>query len=269
MALALGLGAGAAAAEVVPGRPDESIQQAYPIGESQTVTGAFDDSSYDDVDYLAFNVTSAHETLEFTIANTTQDCVDPNDAGCPVYATLMDGTDHQVGGDVSAAGTIATYGDTEVFDWTFSSPGTYYMLMESNGDEAPGNPSYSVRFSAPSPGGQSPSGGGGPPIVRSFKVAPRQRGAVVSARLVLGRPTAVLFATVFAPRHKPRFVARLKRRNLTAGSHRLLIRLPPFWRRRLMRSHRLPLLLKVVVSTVSGQHATVSRHLTLTPATRP
>ncbi|HUZ30062.1 MAG TPA: hypothetical protein VMU90_12515 [Solirubrobacteraceae bacterium] len=144
-----GLMLSAANAEVVPGQTDESIQQSYPLTAGHTYTGAFDNTTYDDVDYLAFHVTQANQTLQFTVANTTQSCADPNDAGCPVYATLMDANDQQLGGDTSDAGTIATDGDTEVIQWQFQAPGTYYLLMESNGDLAPGNPAYSVTFGVP------------------------------------------------------------------------------------------------------------------------
>jgi hypothetical protein len=50
------------------------------------------------------------------VQNTTPNCQDPYDAGCPVYATLMDSTgQNQVGGSNSDAGTVATNGDTEAF----------------------------------------------------------------------------------------------------------------------------------------------------------
>jgi len=265
----------AASAEVVSGQPDESIQQAYPINQGITYSGAFDDSSYDDVDYLAFQVSQPGQTLEFTVANTTQACIDPNDAGCPVYATLMDAGDQQVGGDGSAAGTIATSADTEVFDWTFATPGTYYLLMESNGDESPGNPSYSVNFGAPGAGtGGSGSGAGGSatgsgptgapaPIIKSLTVSPRQRGVVVRGRVVLGRPAASLSATLFARGQRPRFVGRLEERDLAAGSHQLAIRLTPRYRRRLKRRHHLSLLLRLTARTASGQRATLSSRISL------
>jgi hypothetical protein len=255
----------AADAEVVAGQPDESIQQAYPISAGHTYTGAFDTTNYDDVDYLAFQVTQANQTLEFTVANTTQNCADPNGAGCPVYATLMDSNDQQVGGDASAAGTIATNGDTEVFDWTFAAPGTYYVLMESNGDEAPGNPSYSIVFGAPANGGTGGTGGTSTsPLVRSLIVRPHQRGAAVSGRAVLGQPGARLFATLFAPGQRPRFVARLMQQNLAVGSHRFSLPLSAGYRARLKRRHHLSLLLKLTVATSAGQHLAVSRRVTLT-----
>jgi len=37
-----------------------------------------------------------------------------------VYATLIDQTKHQVGGDASSAGTVATVDDKETIDWTFA-----------------------------------------------------------------------------------------------------------------------------------------------------
>jgi hypothetical protein len=51
-----GAATSAASGEVVPGRPDESIQQAYPIASATTYSGVFDDTNYTDVDYLALDV---------------------------------------------------------------------------------------------------------------------------------------------------------------------------------------------------------------------
>lgn len=104
-----------ASADVSGAGPDETASSAYgPLKGDVTYSGAF--ASQDDVDYLTFTVSAAAETLEFTVQNTTPNCQDPYDAGCPVYATLMDSTgQNQVGGSNSDAGTVATNGDTEAF----------------------------------------------------------------------------------------------------------------------------------------------------------
>ena len=263
VSVALGAGGPAistANGDVVSGQPDETIQQAYPIAHGHTYSGAFDDTSYEDVDYLAFTVTSANQTLQFTVANTTQTCNDPNDAGCPVYATLMDANNQQLGGDSSDAGTIATNSDTEVLSWTFASPGTYYLLMESDSDLTPGNPSYTVAFGAPTAGGP---GGAGPaaPLVRSFTVPSQQHGARVRARVVLGQSQVRLNASLIAGQH--RVVARLIRQGLGPGAHRLVLRLPRADRARLKRKHHLSLVLKLAVTSASGQRMSLSRHVTL------
>jgi len=187
--------------------PDESVSQAYgPLESGSAHSGAF--ASVNDVDYLSFVVGTAGQTLNFGVQNTTQVCNDPYAAGCPVYATLMDSSGmNQLGGDGSGAGTIATSGDTETFSWTFTQPGTYYLLMESDGDLPPGSPSYAVSLtstnapassgssggsgalagSGPATGVNAPGGAEGPPspIVRELHISRRQRGRAVAAELVL------------------------------------------------------------------------------------
>lgn len=250
--------------EVTPGTPDESIHQAYgPIKARVTYSGAFDNTNYVDVDYLKFDVATAGQTLEFTVANTTQSCNDPNNAGCPVYATLMDQTDSQVGGDASGAGTIASANDTEVFDWTFAQPGTYYLLIESRGDLSPASPSYQVSFvpkSGTGGGGGTSGGGTPPPIVKSLKVVAQQRGPAVIATFVLGQPAARMRATLVASQ---RLVATVTRRNLSAGTYRLVIRLPTPWRHKLKLAYHLALRLKLTVVTASGQQVSFTRRVTL------
>ena len=158
--LALVLPAGAPA-DVIGAGPAEYPAAAYgPVAPGQVVPGAF--SGPADVDYLSFVVARAGETLQFTVRNTTAACQDPFDAGCPVYLTLMDPTGlSQVGGATSDAGTIATYGDTETFTWAFDAPGTYYMLLESDGDLPGGSPTYGVAVTLPAAPPSSGSGGSG------------------------------------------------------------------------------------------------------------
>ena len=247
-----------ARAEVVSGTPDETIQQAYgPIVTNKTYSGGFDDASYDDVDYLAFKVASAGESFVFTVTNTTQSCNDPDQTSCPVWATLMDSNNQQVGGDTSSAGTDAvTAGNVEKVNWTFAQPGTYYVLMESNGDEAPGSPSYTISFTSSSPA----------PVLSYLSVPPHQRGTSVGARFVLGQPAGSVVATLLAlqsgGRQTP--VTSVRRFNLAAGSRRLTIRLPAKWRRTLARNHHLSLLLKLRVVSAAGQRASKSRRFSLT-----
>jgi len=249
-----------AGAEVVAGTPDESIPEAYgPMAPGTAYSGAFDNTSYDDVDYLAFRVTQAGQTLEFTVANTTSPCNDPDEAGCPVYATLMDDTDQQVGGDSSSAGTVATAGDLEQIDWTFAQPGTYYLLMESNGDEAPGSPSYTVGYTVL--GGSVPAGNPAP-VLKSLTVARRQHGSAVLGRLVLGQPVAVLQARLVAGH---RLVRMLTQRAVSSGAHRLRLPLPGYWRARLKRAHSLALVLRLTLVTASGRRLSYRRPVTVSP----
>ena len=251
-------GAPAAVADINGGGPDETIAQAYgPLAQGLAYNGAF--VRQDDVDYLAVTVAHAGETLEFALRNTTPTCNDPDDQGCPVYATVMDSHDQQVGGPDSDAGTIATYGDSEAFDWTFQSPGTYYVLMESNGDLTPGNPAYAVSIRPPTCAG---CGGAGRthPIVKSLKVAPRQRGNVVRATIVLGQPVKRLRAALTSA---GALVARISRRHLAAGRYRLALRLSPTFKTKLQRRHRLSLRLRIRVVSQAGLSRTYVQKVTL------
>lgn len=267
--------------------PDESVSQAYgPLESGSAHSGAF--ASVNDVDYLSFVVGTAGQTLNFGVQNTTQVCNDPYAAGCPVYATLMDSSGmNQLGGDGSGAGTIATSGDTETFSWTFTQPGTYYLLMESDGDLPPGSPSYAVSLtstnapassgssggsgalagSGPATGVNAPGGAEGPPspIVRELHISRRQRGRAVAAELVLGQPAAQLRAELLIPhRHGgPTTIAHRTLRGLPAGAHRLALGLPGPYRRRLGRGRQLSLLLRITILTSSGEHLEYTRRVTL------
>lgn len=255
-----------AGADVNGAGPDETPAQAYgPLQLNAPVSGAFTDSS--DEDYLAFTVARAGQTLDFTLQNTTASCADPNGAGCPVYATLMDSSgQNQVGGDQSAAGTIATSGDTETFAWTFAQAGTYYVLLESNGDLPAGSPSYRVTLTAPSGTGSSTSGGTPPPLVRACTVPPRQHGYAVAAKLVLGQVAARVRALVLMalPHGRSQKVAAKTLRGLSAGTHRFRFALSPVARAQLKRGRRLSLSLRLSVVPRSGAAVTCVNRLTLT-----
>jgi hypothetical protein len=288
------LSTSSAGADVEPGNiAAETIQTAYPIQPNATYSGAFnpDTTTYHDLDYLAFTVASAGETLEFVVQNTTQPCNDSYDLGCPVYATLMDGTNQQVGGDSSAAGTWAPNGDTEIFDWTFGVPGTYYLLMESNGNDPAGTPTYAVRYGVLATGGGSsggtyngPTGGtsgatyGGPGsgglmpgrgsfLVPSLRVVPHQRGTAVTVSFTLGLPTRSLMATLLVPRrHKAaKPILTASRGPMGTGLHSLSLKLPAAYRRELKQRHILSLLVRVAFVGAAGQRLVYTRAVSLKP----
>lgn len=236
-----------------PGRDDPAG-----VWSARSYSGAF--ATPDDVDYLAFDVASAGESLRFTVSNTLQSCNSPDLDSCPLYATLMDQTNQQVGGDTSSAGTVATVDDTETIDWTFAQPGTYYLLMESNGNLANGQPTYVVQFGPPPPagggggsghggghGGGGSVGGGSGPIVNSLTVARHQRGNWVAARVALAEPAASVRETLFAlhPGGRRTYVASSTRRQLAARRYRLSIRLSAPYRQALMLRHHLSLSLTI------------------------
>lgn len=250
------ISASPAKADIVGAGSDESIPQAYgPLLESMTYTGAF--TGPQDVDYLSFAVTSAGESLHFTVSNTMQSCDSPDQDSCPLYATLMDQTNNQVGGDTSSAGTVATVNDTETIDWTFAQPGTYYLLMESNGNLPAGQPTYTVRIGPPAATA---------PIVKSIQVARRQRGNLVTGRVVLGQPAASLRASLFALGRGGRqtYIASLTRRPVTARTYPLAIHLPASYREALKLRHTLSLVLKITIAPASGAPLNYTRRVTLT-----
>ena len=53
--------------------------------------------------------------------------------GCPVYGTLLDAGGAQLGGEDSGAGTGPVTDDSpaDVIDWTFATPGRYYLAMDA------------------------------------------------------------------------------------------------------------------------------------------
>jgi hypothetical protein len=260
-------------AEIEPGNiPAETIQSAYQTQPGFTYQGAFEPDTvagYHDLDYLAFTVTNPGETLEFTVQNTTQG-VDPNRyEWCPVYASILNGANILV---ANGAGTVATYQDTEVFDWTFASAGTYYLVMESNGDMPAGDPTYAVSYAVVAPGAAAGSGtpgsaGANPgqpapkrlPLVRSLRVLEKQHGRSVTATIRLGMRSS-LMASLFLPGvSRPVTVTRA---SLKAGRHKLVLRLPSLdWG--VVKRSGLSLALRISVRGAAGASATYARPVTL------
>jgi hypothetical protein len=268
-------GAAPASADIQPGNiRADSIQAAYATQPNTTYTGAFqpDTATYHDLDYLALTVQNPGETVEFTLQNTSL-CTPPgNYEYCPVYLSLLNQSNTLI---ADGAGTIATYNDTEWFDWTFQTPGTYYMVMESNGDEPAGNPTYAVSYKVVSQGSQSSGAPGGnpgsnpnpnhgqpakAPLVRSLRVASKQHGRTVRALLRLGRRGSV-HATLRL-RGSPRSIVTLRRGSLGPGSHRLSLRMPASYQKAL--TYGLLVNLRISVRGRSGPSRTFSEDLLVT-----
>lgn len=173
MALTVAAAAPVAAADVFG--PDESIQAAGgPLAAGTVYSGTF--VSAQDIDYLSFEVPQP-ETLRFDVANTLTSCrpymiqpapgepapyIEPYPA-CPLWATLIDEAGQQLGGEGSAAGTgRVEYHSYEEVEWTFSAPGRYYVVLESDycgGHEAECQlPSFTISYNVVPP---VVSGGGG------------------------------------------------------------------------------------------------------------
>lgn len=231
--------------------PDDSIGQAFgPLVAGMSYSGAF--KSATDVDYLALDVTAAGQALHFDVTNTVRGCGFPNFAGCPVYATLIDGQGQQLGGEGSAAGTgpVTTDSSSDVIDWTFAAPGRYYVAMDSDGDL----PTYSLRYRVLDAGNASVDSAR-PPII-SLRVL-RQRGAVVRARMNVGR--ALSAAVVWLQDAGRRAVAVKSLGAVGAGKRTVKLRLDARTRRALARRGRLTLRLRVAAAPVTGTTQTVRR----------
>jgi len=276
VAAALPLAPAPAAADVAG--PDDSIGQAFgPLAADTSYSGRFRTPA--DVDYLAFDVARAGQTLHFDVANTVRDCSSPDLTGCPLYATLIDGEGRQLGGEGSSAGTgqVTEYSPLDGIDWTFGAAGRHYLVMDSDGDL----PTYALRYHEPAqPAGSSPGTGSGagagaeggagsptaadPPVtppIASLRVAPRQRGAVVSARLRIGRPLRTL--TVRLERAGSRRASpALAVQRVTApgpGRRTVRLRLNAVARRALAARGRLAVRLRVVAVPVTGSAQTLLR----------
>jgi hypothetical protein len=274
-------------ADIVGAGPDETPSQAYgPLVLNSPVSGAFVNQS--DVDLLSFDIAAAGETRYFTLANTTTDCQDPNDAGCPVYATVMDQTGlNQIGGPTSDAGTLATAQDTETFGVSFPSAGTYYVEIESNGDLPPGTPTYRFMVSdspsattvsagsggtaattppassgtspSASPGTSSPSTGAS--LIDSLHVAARQRGDRIRMVLWTGRAARAVRVRLTLVGSRSVVAAR-SLFAVAPGRHQIALTLPARLRRRLRAAHSLKLVLTVTATPPAGIPVMRTRRIT-------
>jgi hypothetical protein len=210
-------------------------------------------------DYLKFTVASAGETIEFTDQNTTKG-INPNtcDQFCPVYLSLVDSNFTGLG---DGSGTIATYGDTEVFDWTFQSPGTYYMVMESDGDV---NLSYAASYRTGSGTCTHHCSTGSPPVspplVRVVRVVPNQRGTTVKATLTLGQWAKSTRVSLLL---HGRMIVAIRRSPLSPGRHTWALALPARDKRMLAARHKLSLVVRMTVHGKSGLAETFNRRVTL------
>ena len=299
-ALALLAAAPAAMADLQTGSGTvvaDTAATAYPAQPGVTYQGTLnpDTATYHDLDYLSFTV-GAGETIQFTDQNTTTSS-DPKfpltcDEYCPVYLSLDKPNPNyppppDALGLCDGAGTIATYADTEIFNWTFGQAGTYYMIMESDGDLPM---SYAVRYKIVSSSGGTDScqaasssgsgckhhchsGGGGspgsttspppaspPPLVRFVRVSPAQTGTNVKATITLGQ-WAKYVRIALLLRHKA--IRSIRRSPVGPGRHRYKLVLPAVDQRMLAARHKLSLAVQITVHGRSGVTQIFNRHVML------
>jgi hypothetical protein len=275
----------------------DTAATAYPSQPGVTYNGTLntDTATYHDLDYLALTA-NAGETIEFTFQNTTVGSNPSFPLTCDNYCEEFLSLDKpnpayppppDALGLCDGAGTRATYGDTEIFDWTFGAAGTYYMIIEDDGD-LPLSYSVSYRIVSASGGTDSclPSGttGGGtgtgsgckhhcttgsghgsktsppPPLVRFVRVVPTQRGTTVKATLTLGQWAKSVRIQLLL---RQRTIASIRRAPLGPGRHKFKLVLPGKYQRMLAARHKLSLVVRFTVHGKSGATKTITRRLTL------
>jgi hypothetical protein len=244
--------------------PDDSLGTAYgPIQAGSPVDGAFTPS--ETVDYIKFVVDTSGESLHFSVQNTTGSCTSTSELPCPVWGTLLDGNAQQLGGEGSTAGTgEVDQGAGDVIDWTFDQPGTYYLAMDSAGD----NPSYAVQYVVvPAPSGTpAPSTGLLPRALEGLTVSSPQRGVVVRARVRIGRPLKRLDARLLVRRGPSATLTTIGHtvaHDEPAGHVTLAIALTRSGRAMLARSHHLRLELQISAIPQTGAMAQLLRNIVL------
>lgn len=248
-------------ANIEPGNIAAPWTNPYPTQPNVTYRGALppDSGSYHALDYLKFTVTSAGETIEFTDQNATTG-IDPNGCYhyCRLFLSLIDQNQTGLG---DGAGTFATYGDTEVVDWTFPSAGTYYVVMESDGDVPY---SYAVSYTIVSGGGPEPCNCGPPPIaslIRKLHVSPTQRGASVKVDVTPGQSVRSVRVALLHGKHS---IVTQMRGPLGVARHRFTLHLPAAYRHKLKARHKLKLLVQITARGKNGASLTYYRPVTLT-----
>jgi hypothetical protein len=162
------------------------------------------------------------------------------------------------------SGTIATYGDTENIPWTFATPGTYYIVMESDGDV---NLSYAASYTVVSGGSGGCQQDCGPPsitvppLVRALHVSPKQSGTRVNAFVKPGQPLQSVRVSLLYGKHT---IAAQTRGPLGTVRYRFALHLPTAYRHKLTAHHKLRLVVRITALGKSGATVTYNRAVTLT-----
>jgi hypothetical protein len=276
----------------------DTAATAYPAQPGVTYNGTLnpDTSTYHDLDYLAFTAT-AGETIQVTFQNTTVGSKPSFPLSCDNYCEEFLSLDkpnpsYPPPPDAlplcNGAGTRATYGDTEIFNWTFGTAGTYYMIIEDDGDLPL---SYAASYQVVSASGGTDSclsggttggtgsgckhhcgtGGNGkgstttappPPLVRFVRVLPKQSGTTVKASLTLGQWAKSVRVQLLL---RQKTIAAVRRAPLGPGGHKFKLALPGAERRMLAAQHKLSLVVRMTVHGKTGVTETFNRRVKLTP----
>lgn len=242
MLLALGLATRPARADYPGHGPDENTSEAYgPLEGAHTYAATLNNngSTPGDQDWYYFYVPKAGDKLHWTVSNTSSRCsphLQPY--YCHVYATLEDSTGHQLGGSGSTAGTSgALPGQTQYINWTFTSPGKYYIAFVGDGD------TLNYQFSV------TPASG-----VSTLNLKSHQSRRNVDISLVIPSAGARVLARLFAGTGASRYVAgKLSRSDVPKGPVHYAVRLGSRTWTALKARHHMKLLLRVTVTLSSGR----------------
>ena len=239
--------------------PDENASQANgPIQGGHTYSAMLNNSGSnpDDQDWYSFYVPTAGDHLHFTIKNTSSACR-PNPASyyCHVYATLEDSSSHQVGGSNSSAGTSgALPGQTQSIDWTFSSPGKYYIAFIGDGDQ------LNYQFSVTPACGVSST-----PSFPPLDLTAHQQRRDVDISLTNPCAGSKLLAHIYAGTGSSRYVAGTLRRSAVPKGHvHYAIELSSRAWNALKKHHRLNIAVRVALTLSTGKTLHGSKKLVLT-----
>jgi hypothetical protein len=242
--------------------PDENRSQAFgPLQGAHSYSAMLNNSGSnpDDQDWYYFYVPAAGDKLHWSVSNTTAAtaCKPYGIYYCNVYATLED-SKGQVGGSNSTAGTSGVGpGQTQSINWTFSSPGKYYIAFIGDGDQL----SYQFSVTPASGVSSTPPGGGGTP---SLHLKAHQHRRFVDFSLVVPSAGASLVASLYrGTGSNRRLVGRLQRTSLPKGAFSGAIRLKSGAWSLLKQRHRLTVHLSVVVRPKSGTALRASKKLVL------
>jgi hypothetical protein len=265
----LACGAGSRIARADYRGPDENTSQAYgPLEGGSTYSAELNNngSNPDDQDWYYFYVPRAGEQLNWTVSNTTATsaCAPYGPyAYCDVWATLEDSSGHQLGGDSSSAGTSGVGpGTTQHIEWTFTSPGKYFIAFIGGGDQLSYQFSVSPAdgvSSSPPRSGTTPSGTT-PSLALAAHRARRFVDFSVSVPAGGGSLAARLYELAGGRRLR---AGSLSRRHVGAGRRHYALELNASAWRVLRRRGRLTVVLDVALTETNGSRLRAARTLRL------
>jgi hypothetical protein len=255
---ALLLAAGATSSRADYRGPDENTSEAFgPLQGAYTYSATLNQNGTnpDDQDWYYYYIPTAGDHLHWTVSNTNASTACPP-YQCNVYATLEGSNGQQLGGSNSSAGTSGVGpGQTQTVDWTFPSPGKYYIAFIGDG------PKISYTFSVtPADGVSSTPPGSGKTTTAALNLRARQSRRFVDFSLTAPAGGGKLAALLYLGRS---LASSLHRAHIAAGRDHFALRLSARTWAQLARRHRLHATLRVTLTRPSASRLHASRSLTL------